>query len=267
MLSLPAFQKGRPRGLSFQKITAKKAGRVYYVPSYFYDMKKILINENAGDECLRSLEQYGYMPVALPPFDKLSAPIASHADMLIYALTSGELLTYRGYYETNKAMFDGLGRRISVTDDPVSPEYPDDIPLNALRLGGDVYCGIASAAQMIKSDAARLINVRQGYARCSVCAPNEHFIITADPSIAAAAGRNGVEVLLIEAGHIKLKGCGYGFIGGASAIIGSSVCFFGDLYSHPEGGKIACELEKHGYDILCLSREMMTDYGGAVVIE
>ena len=113
------------------------------------------------------------------------------------------------------------------------------------------------------------MNVRQGYAKCSA-ARLGNAVITADKglskAIRAACG-GSVELLVIPAGGIRLDGCGYGFIGGASFVDEKRrrAVFFGSL---PE--KFSREVKDfcaaRGYGVVELDGEL-TDVGGAVILE
>ena len=80
----------------------------------------------------------------------------------------------------------------------------------------------------VKND-IEIVNINQGYARCSTLILNNRTAVTADISIKNALEKNGAEVLLISSGDIKLEEYDYGFIGGASGKISdNTVVFFGN---------------------------------------
>lgn len=68
---------------------------------------------------------------------------------------------------------------------------------------------------MRKND-IEIVNINQGYARCSTLILNNRTAVTADISVKNALEKDGAKVLLISSGDIKLEGYDYGFIGGAS---------------------------------------------------
>ncbi|MBR7082213.1 MAG: hypothetical protein IKI49_05895, partial [Oscillospiraceae bacterium] len=92
-----------------------------------------------------------------------------------------------------------------------------------------------------------LINVRQGYTRCSCVVVDDSALITSDSGVAAAlSGRRDLEVLKIREGFVALDGFEYGFLGGASGRIGRDVIFNGDLSDHPDGEIIRDFIESRG---------------------
>ena len=105
------------------------------------------------------------------------------------------------------------------------------------------------------------MDVKHGYAKCSICSVGENAIITADPSIAKTAKKNGIDVLKTEASHTRLDGYDCGFIGGASGDDGENIYFCGNLEKHPDGEKIKEFCKKHGRGVVCLSDEPLYDYG------
>jgi hypothetical protein len=154
-----------------------------------------------------------------------------------------------------------------VTEDTIPDNvYPNDIYLNALRLGDTVYGRCDILSQIILNDTKNAVNIHQGYARCSACVIDQNAIITADRSIAGAAGARGVEVTLIESGNIELDGYRYGFIGGASGLFDGCVAFIGDPMTHPSGDKITAAVLNRGMNIIILDDGVLCDCGGLIFI-
>jgi len=226
-------------------------------------VKKIFISNDIPCNLIEALEKHGYSPRLLPGFYRLPSPVSSHCDMLIYDM--GEyLLTYREYYEKNENRFDGI--KVICSEKIPSEHYPNDIALNALKLNGKIYSLLSHTANEIIAAGLPVQNVKQGYARCSVCVVDSRTIITADSSIAYAAENDGIKVVRISAGDILLPGYGYGFIGGASFTDDGTVYFFGDLSMHPDGKKITAAIENCGKNVISLIDGQLCDFGGALVI-
>ncbi|MHB1151993.1 MAG: DUF6873 family GME fold protein [Eubacteriales bacterium] len=228
--------------------------------------KYVLCGGKTSCKIQAKLKTLGYMPVPLPPYERLPEPVSSHPDMLIYRLNSGAILTYTGYYIENRSLFDRLGCEVITEDILPEKTYPRDIYMNALRLGDTVYGRIDMLSQYILNDSNKKVFIRQGYARCSACIIDCDALITADFCIASAASNNGAEVTLIENGNIKLEGYGYGFIGGASGQLDSGIAFFGDVMTHPSGKKITAAVLSRGMDVIKLDDGMLVDSGGLILI-
>ena len=225
----------------------------------------LLLNENVGGEILHSLSG-AFCPLLLPGYGALPFPVCSHPDMLIFR-KGKTLVTFAGYYEKNRSLFDSLeGYEIITAPEKVGREYPDDILLNALSLADTLYCKAESISSTLSGMFSWVWNVKQGYTACSVCKVSDDAIITADKGIARAVEKNGVKVLLIRPGHVALEGYDTGFIGGASFTYGERVYFFGDIKSHPDGGAISDFIEENKKECVSLSRGTLHDYGGGMVL-
>ena len=178
----------------------------------------------------------------LPPCERLSEPLADHPDMLILPYWGG-VLTDGGYLAENRALLAMTGAEFAAGELPLEPDYPGDVRYNSLIVGDRVICRAgASEDRIIGSGHYRVLNVKQGYARCSVCMVyNEGrpaAAVTADEGIARALEFCGLEVLRIRPGSIELPGMNCGFIGGASCSLPDGRCCFRALESHPDGGEL-----------------------------
>jgi hypothetical protein len=112
-----------------------------------------------------------------------------------------------------------------------------------------------------------VINVNQGYTKCSICVVNENAIITDDESIFAAAGNFFNDTLFVSKGSIRLNGYDYGFIGGASAVYKDNVFFFGDLKMHSQGNEISEFCKLNGFFPISLGKEKLCDVGEAIILQ
>lgn len=231
-------------------------------------MKKILVSQNISQTCKSYLEKEGFAVLLLPPFGRLPQPVSCHADMLVFKFEN-KLVIHSDYYKANSTLFDSLGVELELTDEPIGTEYPHDILLNAFLLhDGTLFSKTQYTSDLVKQKAERTVNVNQGYSKCSTCIVSENAVITSDPSLCAAYEKNGLDVLKISPGFVRLDGYDYGFIGGASCNVdGGSVLFFGRVEDHPDYDRIACFSASHGVKLVSMSDEMLTDLGGAVVID
>ena len=185
-------------------------------------------------------EKWGKEYEIIPSFThkKLQKPVCSHPDMTI--LPIGDVFVCCpesfDYYKSF------LGNRVISGKTTLSSHYPNDIAYNVLIYKNKAFAKkdyIDSVAlQELKKQNIELINVNQGYAKCS-CAVCDNGVITADNSIFKSLCENGVNSLKITSGNVKLTGYDYGFIGGASGIIDGKLTFFGDVSKHPDFLKIS----------------------------
>ena len=150
--------------------------------------------------------------------------------------------------------------------------YPDTALYNALRFRNAVFCNSncidTKVLEEIRKRNLDIIEVSQGYARCSVLKVNDKALITSDKGIAAAARGAGIEVLLLSAGQIQLPGEKYGFIGGAYGRTRSEkLIFLGDFKLHPQAEKIEKFLFKHAVLYVGAEGLPLYDAGGLIICE
>ena len=223
-------------------------------------MKKVLVDGRISQKCESTLISLGYAIIKLPPFPRLPAPVASHPDMLVF-IDKNKLICHADYYPIAKAELESIGLEIVRTEEPIENVYPRDILFNAAKVGNCIFCKTDYISKEIKKLEYKLIDIKQGYAKCSCCTVSDKAIITSDPSLERAAVSVGVDVLKISPAHIELPGYDTGFIGGASGVTDDFVVFCGNIDTHPDASKIKIFCKKHGKDTISLSDEPLFDLG------
>ncbi len=220
----------------------------------------------------RKLTLLGYKVITLPPFSRLSEAVASHPDMLIHRI-GNEYISYADYCEEASYVFSdlsllsvGTGARFTFTADEVAPEYPRDVGLNALEIGGKLFLRRSSVSETLLNTAERhglrIVDVKQGYPACTVLKLSEEAAITADAGMAKILSEHGIRVTLIEAGGISLPPHEYGFIGGAGEVDEDKLYLFGYPKTHPDGEKIIAAAEAEGLRVIPLTGGVLRDLGG-----
>lgn len=227
----------------------------------------VLTDECVSDKCKESLLALGYVVVRLPSFRGLSSPIASHPDILLAKLKDGSLVLCKEYYESEKSFFDELPVKIKITEEKLSSGYPNDILFDALAVNNRVYGKEGCVSRFILEDNDEFVAVKQGYARCSVAMLSDSCAVTSDRGLAEALMKDGIKVLLISPGNIRLKGYDTGFIGGAGGrLLNGVYSFFGDIMSHPDGEKIIEFASQNKINAVSLSDEPLCDNGGLILL-
>lgn len=212
-----------------------------------------------------TLSSLGFVTLRLPPHKALPAPIDRHPDMLMAQLPSGKLLITRSYYDQNEAILSAYAHVFEFTSESLGNTYPEDTKLNALKVDHTLFCGKA-ASEALTAQYERVITVKQGYTHCAA-AKIGRGIVTADPSLYQALANEGIDTLLISSGHIALKPYDTGFIGGASLALSDKLTvFFGKLEAHPDYERILAFTKKQGAEILSLSNEPLSDFGGGYLV-
>jgi hypothetical protein len=230
-----------------------------------------LILGAAGARLVPALAQRGIKTYVLPPNGDIAAPVAGHADMSLFYFGGGEALAAKGIARgiAPSAAFD---LKISACSAPQTAAYPGDVSLNALQIGNLIFARRDSLAPEITAHAEKseleIINVAQGYARCSACVVDKAHIITADAAIAQAAETRGIRALKISPGYFRLPGYDAGFIGGAAFKLSpAELAFTGRIDAHPDAEAIYAYLAQCGVKPVFLTDEPCFDIGGAVLIK
>ncbi len=240
-------------------------------------MPYILIGRPGFNIYADELCRYDFTPIPLPPENRLSKTVQTHADTLIFSDGTTHIVNA----EYAKLLPKNISERMKKAPETPFGAYPDDTAFNALPVGRYLFARLASLSPTVRSTAEENglmpVNVKQGYARCSTLAlRGARAAVTADEGMAKVLESHGIRVLRISPGHIELSGCDYGFIGGASFVhepysccslheTAPTVYFFGNLRTHPDCDKIERFLSGFGYRTVCLGGKL-TDYGGAVIL-
>lgn len=199
--------------------------------------------------------------------ERLPAPVAYHPDMQFCPVSPTAQFVLRGNPLRHELERYGISAKETVLE-PASG-YPGDTICNALAFGGKLLAGMDTADPAIRLAADkmgyRLLSVRQGYTACSVCLVSRNAAITADRGIGNVLRAQGIEVLTIRPGGIRLPGYDSGFIGGCCGLIDcQQMVFTGALGSHPDGEQMKEFLSRHGVSVMELSGEMLLDVGGII---
>ncbi|MBQ2242492.1 MAG: hypothetical protein II319_10155 [Clostridia bacterium] len=211
--------------------------------------------------------------IQLPPDPSLPEAVNGHSDLLIFKFDN-KLVTRKIYYPTAKEKIDLIcqksGCELILSDAEADDKYPNDCGLCAAVSGRNIICRKASADREILRLANdleyNLLNVPQGYSKCSCAVLADGAIVTSDRGIATVTVKNGIDTLLISEGNVELPGYSYGFLGGASGLGGNILYFCGDLKSHPDHEAIEVFARKHNTECISLSDEKLYDVGSLIFI-
>lgn len=211
-------------------------------------MRKVILAKNADRRLIEYLGEKGYDVELFGPIPHVAEPLSCHPDMLITWLGHGCI--FRGESEL------------------LAPSYPGDIRYNAASTGKYFLHNLKytdpALLESAKNNGLKLIDVRQGYAKCSTCVVNPDSIITYDKGIAVPARAAGMDVLEISPGYIELPGFDTGFIGGCSGHIGETLVFSGDLSAHPDFDVIKEFVYERNIELEFFAEYPLTDIGSII---
>lgn len=230
-------------------------------------INSVLVNGGISAIVENTLSQMSIMVHKTKSFDLLMPQVRYHPDMAIHHIsenifvTDASLLTYYQNILPNA--------RIIIGNSTIHENYPFDIAYNIARVGKYAFHKLQYTDKVIYEYLERfgvtLVNVNQGYSKCSVCILNDHAIITADKSIAKVCNRFNIDVLQITNKDILLSGFDYGFIGGATGLIApDKLAVYGDLKMHSDYERIELFCEKYNIQIIPLHNGHTEDIGSII---
>ncbi|MDB8792035.1 hypothetical protein PN398_15030, partial [Romboutsia sp. 1001216sp1] len=154
---------------------------------------------------------------------------------------------------------------------PIESKYPNNIQYNVCLFGKYAIHNFdytdKNILKYIKENNLTMINVNQGYTKCSVCIVDENSIITSDEGIYKEVIKHNIDCLLISKGNIDLFNMNYGFIGGCSGLIShKELAFYGNIKLHPDYDKIYDFVKSKNKEIISLSDEKLLDLGSLIPI-
>lgn len=218
------------------------------------------------EEVLRDLRSLGIELILTESCDDVQPSVSFHADILCHHIGEENILIYPYSYGLKESLLN-LEMKVWQVERQLSRQYPHDVLLNAARVGEKLFCNKKYTDEAILSSVTyeNIIDIPQGYAKCSTLVVDENSIITADTSISKAATQNGIDTLLISEGGIRLDGYNYGFIGGAATKLSKDKVYFtGRLSPHRDADKIRGFLHKRDIKIIEGSYDSLIDIGSMI---
>ena len=229
-------------------------------------MRKYCIVNFENQQIIEKLKEYGYTCIATEKSFDVSEPVSFHADMLYLKVADNKFLV-SSCQKKNIELLKKYGMEVETVK--LYPGYKNECKLNLIVTEYDVIANTKTSVALEKiADDRNLINVNQGYTRCSTVVIGKDSFITEDSGIYKKLISKGKNCLLLEKGYVTLKGYEYGFIGGASAYIQdkNTVLFFGDITTHPDFINIKNFLKNINVDFDFISDICLTDIGGLIII-
>ena len=227
-------------------------------------MKSVLVDFRISKKSEDTLKRLGYSVIKTEKCNDLAEPVCGHPDMMVCKLSDIDFVVKTTLCGHFKVKFPNLNIISGTTG--LKPEYPFDIAYNSARIGKYLFCNEKYTDNTIlkycEQNRIKVLSVKQGYAKCSICEVSDNAIITADKGIYAVAKENDIDALLIENKGIVLNGYDEGFFGGATGLLEKDLlCVNGNLELHSDCKKIKEFCNKYGVNILSLSDEQIYDIG------
>ena len=226
-------------------------------------MKHVIVDFRIHKEEKECLVSMGYHLLVCPYSNLLYETVCGHPDMLMH-ITGNNIIVHQNMNNEFIQHLLSLNYNVYKSSSVLKSKYPYNIGLNSLSIGNLFVHSInftdTNLLSLVKNK--KLVNVKQGYTKCSTCIVNNHAVITSDVSIAKALNVEGIDVLLIPPGDIRLPGLNYGFIGGAAGLIDDNLlAFYGHLDYYLHGKEVLSFLNKHRVEPVFLRNGKLIDRG------
>ena len=229
--------------------------------------KKAILSYKAPLLIKEKLESLGIETISTIEHKNISREICDHADMQITKISEELFVCAPEVYDYYKAY---LGEKLICGDTPLKCNYPYDIAYNVARVGKYAFHNTKftdlSILNHLKNQDVKMINVSQGYTKCNMCILG-NAVITSDEGIYKSCIELGISTLKISQDHIRLDGYDYGFIGGASGMVGEDTIFFaGDITLHPDFSMIRDFLNDMNISFIFVPDTPLVDVGTIIGI-
>ncbi|MFT8315778.1 MAG: DUF6873 family GME fold protein [Clostridium sp.] len=227
-------------------------------------MKNVLVDFRISETEKENLYKNGFEPIIVPPSNRLYNAVCGHPDMLLHIIDKKNIVVHSTMELSFINILKNLNYNVIKSHNSLKETYPYDIFLNALSTKDIFLHNLKytdkNLISMIKDK--KLLNVKQGYSKCSTALINNSAAITSDIKIHDMLTYNGMDVLLVPPGHIGLPGLNYGFIGGTCGIVEEgSIVFFGSLDNYLYGGMVLKFLIEQDVKPIFLSEGNLIDRG------
>lgn len=230
-----------------------------------------IVDARLGQEALARLEGLGLEVIKTIECRELDRSISYHPDLVLHPIDGKNLVAApntASYYRDKLADF---GIKIRLGETSLSRKYPGDIAYNVGRIGRH-YVHKRGATdpllrESLEGEGLELVDVKQGYSKCSLAVLGEDLAITSDRPMYEKLKALGYDILLIRPGYIDLPGQNYGFIGGCLGVLDENrILVSGTFNEHPDQGRILEFLRVHKKEIIYLNQGGLLDIGTIIVL-
>jgi len=230
-------------------------------------MKELFIDNRMRDIEKNKLRELGYKLIEIPTNKNLYPEISSHVDIHVCKIENQIIL--------ENSLFNYLNSSIYIRgNSSVYGKYPEDIKYNVCIIGNKAIHNFKytdkTVLEKLKEKNFELINVNQGYTKCSIAVINENSIIISDKGLYNSLKNTDLNILLLDyVPNIKLiNNDEYsnknGFIGGVITRIDDYVFVSGDLKLIDKNDMIRNFIVSENLELIESEGLDVIDYGGIV---
>jgi hypothetical protein len=225
-----------------------------------------IVDGRIAQELERSLYNLGIQTIKTSRIEGLYEAVAYHPDLQLLHLGDNRVIIAPNVENRFVYELEALGTKVVIGRKNIGKAYPENIAYNAARIGNRLFCKLAATDESILKWSSELglelVDIKQGYSKCSICIFDENGLATSDKGIIKAGRVKGIDCLEIESGEIELEGLDYGFIGGASGFLSNSLLgFYGNIALNSNYEELKTFGEKFGKSLYSLGKNILKDYG------
>lgn len=217
---------------------------------------------------ISSLKKFNFDVIKIPRDNNLYKAIDGHTDIQLNILDTNTIIINKNINLTFKELLKTKNINFIESYTTLSEKYPNNIPLNAYITDNYLIHNLKFTDKKILDYCKnkKIINVKQGYTKCSILPLREKAIITNDNGIYNTLKSEDFDILLLPYGDIELSGLNYGFIGGVGGMISNDcMAFFGSLDNYAYGDEVKKFLYKYDIKPIYLNNTKLIDRGSLLV--
>lgn len=226
-----------------------------------------IYNKHIPEEAVSNLKQYGDCFPFLSN-DITNSYLSGHIDVFGCLIDDKYIVSNELYnFLINISPSESInGIKIIKGHDDVGFDY-DATHYNAAVSDNYIIHNTKYTDEVIlqNKDNRQLINVKQGFCRCSVLPLSNDNFITSDNGITKQLKTNNMKHLFVDPSEIILPGCKNGCIGGCFGVYKTDVYCIGNLSYHKDGDKIRNFIEECDCHLIELYDGPLFD-GGSITI-
>ena len=175
-------------------------------------IKKAVISSKLSEHATEYLKNTGFDIITFRDNPNVDKRVAYHADLSLF-YDGIDTLFIANEMSEYVDLLNKYCKNVVVINRHLKKEYPGDVLLNCVCTGRNFICNAETVSYEIfdkmKKSGYNIINVKQGYTKCSVVPVSDNAIITDDAKVMATPSLNAESLnaeLIHEAAIGKIAG-------------------------------------------------------------
>ena len=211
----------------------------------------------------------GAVVITPPAVSELAPSLSRHTDLGICVVSKNTAVCAPECFEYYEKTLSPYGFNVICGEKHLLCNYPYDCAYNVGIVGKKCFLNKSVCDSVLydilKREDFDIIDVKQGYTKCSICPIDENSFITGDKGIYKKAVKIGMDVLLIRNDGVFLKDYPNGFFGGCCGMKNENELLInGDIDTLLSGQDIKDFLKRKNIKIRALKKGRVTDIGSVI---